>query len=78
MRPADPRSSACARRGGRVASRPGGASMSGAGESTGWLVSGFEAQVFLWAWIVLALLYGLYRSFVQPDPDSLRASGPGD
>ena len=52
--------------------------MNGASAATGWLVSGFQAQAFVWAWTALVLLYGLYRSFVQPDPDALRPSGPGD
>ncbi len=43
---------------------------------TGWIVTGFQAQVLLWIWIVLVLLYGLYRSTARPEADSIRSAGP--
>jgi len=50
----------------------------GTHELTGWILTGFQAQVFAWCWVVLVLLYGLYRSFTRPDPDAIRPSGPVD
>jgi len=43
---------------------------------TGWIITGFQAQVFVWCWIVFVLLYGVYRSLTRPDPDPIRSSGP--
>jgi len=43
---------------------------------TGWFITGFQTQVFVWCWIVFVLLYALYRSFTRPDPDAIRSSGP--
>jgi hypothetical protein len=48
----------------------------GAEELTGWIITGFQAQVFVWCWVVFVLLYGVYRSFTQPVPDPIRDSGP--
>ena len=48
----------------------------GAEELTGWIITGFQAQVFVWCWVVFVLLYGLYRSFTKPAPDPIRDSGP--
>jgi hypothetical protein len=44
--------------------------------SAGWIVSGFEAVVILWAWVAIVLLHGLWRSVAKPDPDTIRSSGP--
>jgi hypothetical protein len=44
--------------------------------ASGWMISGFQTQVFLWCWTALVLSYGLYRSFASPEPDSIRPSGP--
>jgi len=41
------------------------------------MLTGFQAQVFLWSWTVLVLLYGLFRSVTHKDPDPIRPSGPG-
>ena len=43
---------------------------------TGWIITGFQAQVFVWCWTVFVLSYGLYRSFTKPEPDPIRSSGP--
>jgi len=42
------------------------------------VITGFQAELFLWCWAVLVLLHGLYRSFGAAEPDSIRASGPPD
>jgi len=44
----------------------------------GSMISGFQAEVVLWCWVVLVLLYGLSRSVTHPDPDAIRPSGPVD
>ena len=44
--------------------------------TSGWIISGFQAIVFLWVWVAVALLYGLWRSAAKPDPDPIRPSGP--
>jgi hypothetical protein len=49
---------------------------SGTEALTGWIITGFQTQVFVWCWIVFVLLYGLYRSFTKPDPDAIRPAGP--
>jgi len=51
--------------------------MSVAAQSGHWMISGFQAQVFLWSWTALVLLYGLWRSFGEGRPDAIRPSGPG-
>ena len=43
---------------------------------SGWLVSGFEVIVFIWAWVALALLHGLWRSMWKPAADPIRPAGP--
>ena len=43
---------------------------------TGWIVSGFQAVVILWAWVAVVLLHGLWHSVAKPDPDAIRDSGP--
>ena len=42
--------------------------------SAGWIVSGFQAIVILWAWVAVVLLHGLWRSVAKPDPDAIRSS----
>mgnify|MGYP001825680210 CR=1 FL=1 len=44
--------------------------------SAGWIVSGFQAVVVLWAWVAVVLIHGLWRSVAKPDPDAIRSSGP--
>lgn len=44
--------------------------------AAGWLINGFEATVGFWVWMALVLLYALYRSVAQPEPDAIRPSGP--
>jgi len=51
--------------------------MTVAEQSAHWMVTGFQAQVFLWCWTALVLLYGLYRSFGEGRPDPIRPAGPG-
>lgn len=51
--------------------------MNGTGyEVSGWMLTGFQAQVGLWVWVVLVLLYGFYRSLTGSDPDTIRPAGP--
>jgi hypothetical protein len=40
------------------------------------MISGFQAIVFLWAWVAVVLLYGLWRSVAKAGPDPIRPSGP--
>ena len=40
------------------------------------MISGFQAELFLWCWAVLVLLHGLYRSFGSAEPDPIRPPGP--
>jgi len=40
------------------------------------MLSGFQAIVFLWVWVAVVLLYGLWRSVAKLDPDPIRPSGP--
>ena len=39
-------------------------------------LSGFHAEVALWTWVLVVLLYGLWRSFWSPEPDPIRPPGP--
>jgi len=50
--------------------------MHAAQPSAGWIISGFQAVVILWAWVAVVLLHGLWRSVTKPDPDAIRESGP--
>lgn len=45
---------------------------------TAWMLNGFQAQVTLWIWSGIVLLYGLWRSFGEAEPDPVRAAGPID
>ena len=45
-------------------------------EHTGSVISGFHMWVFLWIWVPVVLIYGLWRSLYRPDPDEIRPSGP--
>ena len=40
------------------------------------ILSGFQALVALCIWVAAALLYALFRSVMDPDPDPVRPSGP--
>ena len=44
--------------------------------STGWMIEGLHAMLALWAWLLIVVLHGLWRSVAQPDPDAIRPSGP--
>jgi hypothetical protein len=44
--------------------------------SSGWMIDGFVAMVCLAAWCALVLLYGIYRSTSNAEPDTIRESGP--
>jgi hypothetical protein len=44
----------------------------------GGMMTGFQAQVFLWVWCGVVVLYALVRSFARPEPDAIRPSGPID
>jgi hypothetical protein len=45
-------------------------------DTGGWMLDGFRAQLFLWAWTLGILLHGLWRSARGPEPDPVRPSGP--
>jgi hypothetical protein len=40
------------------------------------LFSGFQALLVLGTWCAVVLLFGLYRSWLRPEPDPIRPSGP--
>jgi hypothetical protein len=40
------------------------------------MFSGFQALLTLIVWFAVVALYGLYRSWLRPDPDAIRPSGP--
>lgn len=40
------------------------------------MVSGFQAELAVWAWAMAVLLHGLWRSFEGATPDPIRDSGP--
>jgi len=40
------------------------------------MIEGFQAQVALWIWCALVLLYGLWRSLGEAETDPIRPSGP--
>lgn len=44
--------------------------------SDGWLVSDRAAWIFVGAWIMVVLAYGLLRSFGEARQDPIRSSGP--
>jgi hypothetical protein len=50
--------------------------MSAATEHTGWVINGFQAMVALWAWVLIVLLYCVFRLWNRPAADPIRASGP--
>ena len=52
--------------------------MTVANEAASGMITGFQAQVFLWLWCGIVALYALIRSFSHPDPDPIRESGPID
>jgi hypothetical protein len=45
---------------------------------TGWIPTGFQCMVLIWAWLAAVVLNGLLRSVYQPEPDPVRRSGPID
>ncbi len=42
----------------------------------GFMPDGYLVWILLWIWLGVVLLHGLARSFVKPDPDPIRPSGP--
>jgi hypothetical protein len=40
------------------------------------MFSGFQALLSLIVWVAVVALYGLYRSWLRPEPDPIRLSGP--
>jgi len=40
------------------------------------MLSGFQALLALGLWWAAVLLFGLYRSWLRPEPDPIRSSGP--
>ena len=40
------------------------------------MLSGFQAVLALGLWCAAVLLFGLYRSWLRPEPDPIRPSGP--
>ena len=46
--------------------------------SHGWVLTGFQCWVALWAWVCLVLLHSIFRLWSRPGPDPVRESGPID
>ena len=42
----------------------------------GFMPGGFLVWVLLWVWFGVVILHGLTRSFLKPEPDPIRPSGP--
>ena len=42
----------------------------------GFMPDGFLVWVLLWVWFGVVILHGLARSFLKPQPDPIRPSGP--
>ena len=40
------------------------------------ILSGFQALIALGVWVAAVVLYALYRSVLDPQPDPIRPSGP--
>lgn len=40
------------------------------------MLSGFGAEVLLWAWTALVVVYAFYRSVASPAADEIRGAGP--
>ena len=49
----------------------------GAEHAGGWMLSGFQAVVTLWAWLGVVLAHGLWRSSGGAEQDPIRPAGPG-
>jgi len=43
---------------------------------SGWFVTGFQATVMLWAWLLVVLLHCIFRLWSRPEADPIRDSGP--
>lgn len=44
---------------------------------TGGMINGFQAMIFLWTWLGVVLIHGLFwRSLQRPEPDPIRPAGP--
>jgi hypothetical protein len=52
--------------------------MSGAEHAPGYMISGFQAMVFVGVWVGVVVVYGLVRSLGSADPDPIRPPGPLD
>jgi len=40
------------------------------------MIDGFQTVVGLWAWVLLVLLHGVWRSLAGPETDPVRPTGP--
>lgn len=45
-------------------------------EASGWLLDATAARVFTAAWVVVVIVYGLWRSRGDAKADAVRESGP--
>jgi len=52
--------------------------MSAGTEHAGWFITGFQAMVALWAWLLIVLLHCVFRLWSHPGADPIRPSGPVD
>ena len=50
--------------------------MSAGTDHAGWFISGFQAIVALWAWVLIVLLHCVFRLWSRPGADPIRPSGP--
>jgi hypothetical protein len=49
----------------------------GAESAAGWFLGAKEAWWFLWIWLAVVLIHGLWRSRGDAPQDPIRPSGPG-
>lgn len=50
--------------------------MEGAEQASGWMITGFQSWVFLWIWVGILVVYGVWRSLGGARPDPIQPSGP--
>ena len=40
------------------------------------MITGFLATVVIWVWVIVAVIYGIWRSVGKADQDPIRPAGP--
>jgi hypothetical protein len=52
--------------------------MSAGTDQASWYLTGFQATVALWVWVMVMLLHCIFRLWTRPGADPIRPSGPVD